>query len=293
MAKTTANNKMLYNVIMGNAQRSTTGRMNAVIPVEMIDADVLYQRIEGRNHNKILRLKSEWDYNLMDALIVVAHPETHNFFVVDGLGRLTVARELGIEQIDCVIIVGPEDPVERRKFEASYFLRQAVCTDPLRPVLMHNARVIVGDPIAIAIENVCNEFSVEIMQKQGNRSEKKLGSYDRTYKVVKVNGESGLRFVFNAINSAGFDNEPNGYSGRLVSVLGKFYNAYPDISASELGEYLRDMSPITFQSRAIAKYPERCHNPEIPMILYLQDWATEHKNKEKAFDENGKKLEIA
>lgn len=285
-------NKIIFNTIMNNAQKSNTGRMNAVIPVEILDVDPLYQRVEGRNKDKVRKLSKEWDYNLMDALMVVPHPETANFFVVDGLGRLTVARELGITELDCVIIPGPTDVEERRRFEAKYFLRQAICTDPLRPVAMHKARLLIGDKIAIAIENICNEYKVVTLSSKGNRGMKKLGSYDRTFKVVKNYGENALRFAFDVIGYAGFNEEKNGYSGRLVTVFGRFHDAYPDIKAKHLGDYLRDMSPMIFQANAVATYPQRAHNPEIPMILYLQDWAVTHEEKEVVFDVNGKKMKL-
>ncbi len=121
---------------------------------------------------------------------------------------------------------------------------------------------------------------------------KKLGSYDRTFKVVKNYGENALRFAFDVIGYAGFNEEKNGYSGRLVTVFGRFHDAYPDIKAKHLGDYLRDMSPMIFQANAVATYPQRAHNPEIPMILYLQDWAVTHEEKEVVFDVNGKKMKL-
>lgn len=285
--------KVAYDSIINNAHKTKTGRMNAVIPVSMLDVDPLYQRVEGRNEAKLRKLKDEWDYNLMDAILVVPHPETHNFFVVDGLGRLTVAKEKGIEELDCVILFGPADYLARRKFEAQYFLRQAICTDPLRPAAMHNARVLNGDPIALAIEAICEEYGVAIMNTKGNRTTKKLGSYDRTFNVIKRNGEDALRFAFDVIKYAGFDEEKNGYSGRLVTILGKFHDGYRNVKAKDLGEFLRPMSPIVFQANAVAKYPQRAHTPEIPMILYLQDWAIEHGEKEVVFGSNGKKMKVA
>ena len=286
-------NKVAYNAIINNAQKSTTGRMNAVIPVDLIDVDPLYQRVEGRNKDKLNKLRKEWNYDLMDALKVVPHPETFNFFVVDGLGRLTIAKEIGIEEVDCVIISGPNDPKARRVFEATYFLKQGVCTDPLRPVSMHNARVIGGDAVAIAIENVCKENGVAISATKGNRSAKTLGSYSRTYRVARQYGVDALRWVFDVIKYSGFNEEPNGYSGKIVSVLGKFFDGYRSINAKDIGEFLRDMSLLTFQSKAVAAYPERAaNNAEIPMILYLQDWAAKNQNKEIIFDLNGKKMKL-
>ena len=283
-------NKVAFNAIMNNAQKSNTGRMNAVIPESMIDADPLYQRIEGRNERKMRKLKSEWDYNLMDALMVVPHPETNNFFVVDGLGRLTVAREIGLQELDCVIIPGPSNVDERRIFEARYFLRQAICTSPLRPVDMHDARVLSGDPVAIAIETICKEYKVALRKGKGNPI--RLGSYDRTFKIVEHNGSQALRWAFDVVKFAGYDKERSGYSGRLLTVLGKFYDGFSDIDAKDLGDYLREMSPMVFQANAVSAYPKRAHNPEIPMILYLQDWAIKHEHKEIVFDLNGKKMKL-
>lgn len=286
----TSMNKVAYEAIMGNAQKSVTGRKNAVIPPEMIFADEMYQRIERRSEKKLNRLRKEWDYCLMDALLVVPHPETYNFYVVDGLGRLTVAKEIGLAGIDCVIIDGPKDPAERKIFEAKYFIRQAICTDPLRLIDMHNALVLIGDPVATAIDNICREYGVEITEGQGHRGVKKLGSYDRTSKLVRHNGIDALRWVFDVIKYAGFDKETNGYSGRLVTVLGKFYDGYKGIDAKELGEDLRHLSPMIFQANAVSSYPMRAHNSEIPMILYLQDWATQKYGVDAIFDEDGKRI---
>lgn len=285
-------NKVAFNAIMNNAQKSNTGRMNAVIPVSMVDASPAYQRIEGRNEDKLRKLKNEWDYDLMDSLMVVPHPETYNFFVVDGLGRLTAAKELGYQELDCVIIIGPDDPVERLKFEAKHFLNQATCTNPLRPVDMHNARVINEDPVAIAIETICNEYGVAVKKEKNNPNPKRLGSYDRTFKLVTQHGSNALRFAFDVIKYAGYDKEKRGYSGRLITVLGKFYDGFSDVDPKDLGNYLRGKSPMIYQANAVSKYPMRAHNPEIPMILYLQDWAVKNQNKEIVFDLNGKKMKL-
>lgn len=47
---------------------------------------------------------------------------------------------------------------------------------------------------------------------------------------------------------------------------------------------------VTGRRNAVSSYPQRAHNPEIPMILYLQDWAVKHENKQIVFDTNGKKI---
>lgn len=285
-------NKTAYNAIINNAQKSNTGRMNAVIPVEMIDVDPAYQRVEGRNIYKLNKLKREWNYNMMDALLVVPHPETYNFFVVDGLGRLTVARELGLEEIDCVIMFGPENEEERRKFEAEYFLRQADCTDPIKPVLKHNAKVLNGDPVATAINNVCKNNKVKIVTTRGRRNKKELGSYAAAQDVVKRVGEAGLSWTFDVIKAAGYDNESDGYFGALLEALGKIYDGYVStVSVKDLGEFIKTMSPTTLKAKAIAKYPERAsHGGMIAITLFLQGWITDNYGETAVYDETGKKV---
>jgi len=278
-------NKVAYTAIINNAHKSETGRMNAVIPVSMIEVDPLYQRVEGRNVKKLRKLRNEWDYNLMDALLVVPHPETHDFYVVDGLGRLTVAREKGLESVDCVIIPGPADPEERRVFEASIFVRQSVCTNPLRPVDMHNALVINGDEIAKAVEDLCKEYSVEIRKGNGKRRLHELGSYSTATNIVKVFGRDVLEFVFEVIAYSGFSEEANGYADNLMTALAKFRVAYPFVTKKELATWLKPMSFRTFKARAIASYPERCS--KIAMVLFMQDWAVERGNT-RVFDDKGK-----
>lgn len=287
-------NKIAYNAIINNAQKSNTGRMNAVIPVEMIDVDPAYQRVESRNERKIRKLRDEWDYNLMDALLVVPHPETYNFFVVDGLGRLTVAKEIGLEELDCVVIPGPLDPKERRKFEAKYFLRQSDCTDAIRPVQKHNALVLNGDAVALAIDQLCKEYNVKIVSNKGARDPKKLGSYASTFRLVKAKGKNALEYAFNVIKEAGFDNEANGYAAGMIEAFASIYDAYGEsVSYKAVGDYLRKMNVMTFKSRAIGKYPERYGNGgKVAMILFLQDWIVKERGGLAMFDNEGKNVVV-
>ena len=284
-------NKIAYNAIINNAWKSNTGRMNAVIPVDLITADPAYQRFDGRNERKLQKLKNEWDYNLMDALLVVPHPETYNFFVVDGLGRLTVAKDLNIEELDCVIINGPEDADIRRRFEAKYFLRQAGCTDPPKPAAKHNALVLNGDPTAIAIKEICEKYGVSIMTTKGFRDPKVLGSYANTYSNTKSKGKEALEFAFDVIDRSGYCLESNGYNAGLVEALMFIHEGYVNIPSTFISGYLRNMTPTILKARAIAKYPERTGNSgKVAVLLFLQDYIIENYNIDPVYDERGKKV---
>lgn len=285
--------KIAYDAIINNAQVSGTGKkINAVIPVDMIEADPLYQRIEGRNERKLRTLFTTWNDSLMDAIKVVPHPETYNFFVVDGLGRLTIAREKNFEEIDCVIIYGPEDVEERRRFEAKIFLDQATATDPIKPALKHNALVINGDPIAIAIKEMCEKYGVSILTTKGYREPKTLGSYANTYHNTEKKGKNALGFAFDVIDKSGYDLESNGYNSGLVEALMYIHDGYKDITSDFIGGYLRNMTPTILKARAVAKYPERTGNSgKVAILLFLQDYIIENYNNMPAvFDERGKKV---
>lgn len=286
-------NKIAYEAIMNNAQKTKTGRRNAVIPVELLKVDPLYQRVEGRNERKLNKLKGEWDYNLMDALLVVPHPETGDFYVVDGLGRLTVAKEIGLTELDCVIVPGPKNIKERRKFEAGYFLRQADCTDYIKPVLKHNALVLRGDETACVIEKICKAYKVKIVPKRGKRTAGTLGSYASAYRMLEkdTDRESNLRWVFDAIKFAGYDKDLNGYSAALTEALYSIHKAYGAVTSKAIGEYIRPMSHTTLKARAIAKYPERTGNSgKLAIVLFLQDYIVETYNQRAVFDASGKKV---
>lgn len=289
--------KLAYESIMENAYKSKTGKIFAVIPVELLVVDPLYQRINGRNERKLRKLINEWDDNLMDPITVIPHPEIFAFSIGDGLGRVTAGRlkKEPKDKYDSSIVIGPVDIEERRKFEADIFLRQANCTDPIKPAAKHNALMLNNDKVAMIIDRLCKEYQVDIgVAKAGNHTPHVLGSYSNTTGLVKSYGEENLRWVFDVIKVAGFDEENNGYATSIMKSLGAIHHAYPNVSYNSIGEYMRHMNPVTFKSRAIAAYPERsASDGRIAMILFLQDYINENIDSEVKFDSKGKMIKAA
>lgn len=78
---------IVYNTVMSNLLISGT-KACAVIPRELMSVDPAYQRLETRNHRKIKAMHDNFDHMIMDALLVVPHPEECTFSIVDGYGRL-------------------------------------------------------------------------------------------------------------------------------------------------------------------------------------------------------------
>lgn len=285
--------RMAYESIMNNAKPNEKGRRNAVIPFELLTVDPAYQRIEGRSERKLNKLRNEWEYEMMDALTVFAHPEECMFYVVNGLGRLIIAKEKEEKKaVDCVIILGPDDPEERRRKEARFFLRQGDCTERIKPVHKHRAKVITKDEVAIIIRDVCKEYKVKIVETSGRRNMKELGSYPAAEEVTKKVGEDGLRWVFDVIKEAGYSQVSDGYAENIMRALGRIYDGFGNVNPKMLGKYMRYMDPAVLKRKAIAKYPERyANNGMIAITLFLQDYIIENYNNMPAvFDERGKKV---
>lgn len=263
-------NKDVFTTVMDNL-RKVGNKSYFCIKVSSLSVDKLYQRIETRSKEKINRMANNWCPAKMDALKVVPHPETFTFSVVDGYGRLMAASILGIDSLECeVLLDAPEDIIERRKYEANIFLDQTKYVETLRPVQMHNARLVVKDDTAVILENIADEYNVKVVAVgHGRRAPGVLGSYAVAYEITKAIGEAGLRFIFEVCKVAGYNFELNGYNSYVFRSLRRIYQAY-HCEPKIIGEYMRTMKPTILKAKAVASYPERC--ADIALTLYLQDY---------------------
>lgn len=265
-------NKALYNAIMSNT-KEIGHKVYAAIPVELLYADPEYQRTDTRREQKIRSLAKEWNNAKMDALRVVPHPEEYRFAVVDGYGRMCASqmKENPSSSLECEIIQwAPEDPENRRKFEARLYCEQQNETERLTPVQKHKANVLLRNSTAMILDLVCNEYQVAITAGKGFRNPRTLGSYTDAYKIVRYFGEDCLRFIFEVIRDSGFDLEPNGYCRPVMMSLRNIYAAYGNDPKGTLAKYLRESSPREFKANAISKYPKR--EPNVACTLFLQDY---------------------
>lgn len=278
-------NQEVFGMIMGTLQRTGNHYM-AYVPKDMLEVDEDFQRVETRDSNKIKELAKNWDPNQMDPLTVVPHPETGTFSVVDGFGRLSAARILGLTHLEChVILNAPENPLERKQFEANMYLHQADNIEKLKPIQKHKARILTGDRVAILLDNALNYYKCSLVAEKGNRNAGRLGSYTRAYDITKKYGEAGIRFVFDTCKVAGYDMETNGYGADIFKALSKIYAAYGSVETI-LGVFMRPMKPAVLKAKAIAKYPERSF--EIALTLLMQDCVVEALNVQRKYDTTGK-----
>lgn len=268
--------RLLFNSVMRNL--SPFGMIDGdvilasgSIPMELLYVDERYQGL--REHRKLSNLKRNWDIRKLGPIEVVPHPEECRFAIVDGQGRFLVATEFGYESLYATVMMdAPSDPVERLKFEASYFIGQDTETEKVKPIEKHPARVIMGERSATELERILNQYSVTVTHQRGQRSGGYLGSYSEAYHIVDRYGSDCLEFIFTIINNAGWHEESNGYGTFVMRSLRMIY-AEHERNRAEINEYLsrllRTIDPELFSAGAKTAYPKR--DFRMACALWLED----------------------
>lgn len=217
--------RVLFNATMNNANpfsRTGGGIFSGAVPVSLLGVDPTYQRVDTRSEEKIRRLYLRWDERKLMPIIIVPHPESCCFAVVDGQGRTIVSqmKTPAYDFLNAIILTDvPEDYNARRRLEAELFIGQDSEIEPVKPLQKHNARCILGDKAALILDTLCKEYKVEFTNTKGTRSESVLGSYTETYSIANVHGEKCLRFIFFTITNAGWNCETNGYATYVMRML--------------------------------------------------------------------------
>ena len=263
----------LFRTVESNAQK-IGNKYFASIPVELLTWDDSYQRTDTRDMRKIGALARNWNPHKMSPLLVTAHREECKFCIVDGYGRYMAnsLRMGGTTELECEIIFDtPEDTEERRKFEASLFVKQKDEEEFLKPYQKHKACLLLGDPVAMAIEESCQKHNVIIVSKTGQRKKGMLGSYTDAYGIARANGKDGLMFIFDTIEKLNWNEEANGYSRCVMRGLQKAYEkcVNEEVTQDKVIEMLRGTTPEKLRASAVAKYPQR--NDQAATRMYIED----------------------
>lgn len=269
-----------FNIIMANVMPMMTkgkGRTlhtitgSACVPLTLCYVDERYQGM--RSHKNIKRLENNWDERKLSPIILVPHPEEHRFAIVDGQGRYIVAPKKGLDKLHSIILMdAPDDPNERLRFEAAYFIGQDTEVENVKPLEKHLARVINGDMAATTLNKLLDKYGIKFVATKGQREESVLGSYTDTYSIAKVHGEKCLDFIFSVIANAGWNKETNGYATFVMRALRDVWIAHPN-NRTEIHKFLSDelrqLDPGLFSANAKAKYPKRDHR--VSCVLYAED----------------------
>ena len=258
-------------VTEGRGKNMRTITAFAEVPLSICFVDPRYQGM--RAHKQLNKLENRFDKRKLAPITLVPHFEEHRFAIVDGQGRYKVAPKKGMDRLTATILMdAPEDPQERLKFEAEYFIGQDSEVEQVKPLEKHLARVIIGDENALIIERLIRKYDIKIVATPGRRKESVLGSYTETYSIAKNRGEKCLDFIFSIIKNAGWNHESNGYSTFVMRALREIWVNHQN-ERKEIHTYLSDtfrqMSPTNFSAEAKAKYPKREY--KMACVLYAED----------------------
>lgn len=252
-----ANIRPLSTYGRGRSQRTITG--SVVAPLSLLYVDDRYQGL--RTHKQLSKLDKNFDIRKLAPIVIVLHPEEYRCAIVDGQGRYLVAPNHGMDALNAIVLMdAPDDPEERLKFEAEYFIGQDSEVERVKPLEKHLSRVIIGDKPAVLLEKMFKKYGIKYVSTRGNRGESVLGSYTDTYEIAKQHGEKCLEFIFGIIQNAGWDNESNGYATFVMRSLKDTWIAHP-MDRQKIHKYLskklREIDPSLFSSNARTKYPKR------------------------------------
>ncbi len=217
--------KIAFNAVMANS-KTVANKTYADIPVELLIVDDAYQRRSTTHRRAIQRLVDSFNYDLMDALKVSVREDTNQFAIYDGNHRFEAGVIRGLKTFPCEIIkvTGNVDTVRIR--EAEMFLGQK--SDPLTLMQKHKARVLVGDPAAVAIEEATKKFGIVISNTHVNRTWKTpiLQNYYASERAYIEGGVECLNYVYQTIEDMGWNVGGYGYTKYCQTALMEFWKKY-------------------------------------------------------------------
>lgn len=151
---------------------------------------------------------------------------------------------------------------------------------------MHKANLILGEPNAVALQEVVDEYNLSIAEDKGVRKPGTIGSYTSAYRIIKAKGKIAYESIISTCCKAGYNLSGDGLCDKIIRNLYKIYCFYGDIGLVKVLPIMRGTEPSTLKAKGIAAYPERV---ELSLALYLQDYLVS-LGEPKQFNERGKKI---
>ena len=249
------------------------------VPVYMMAVDESYQTVD-RTARKLDYLISRWDERKIGVLTVVPHEEEGLVYIVDGYGRWQASQIVDEEKyktLNCAVLLNaPENPRERQKFEAELFANQNRDVAKLKPVDKHGAMQVLGDPAALALDELQSKYGFSIGKRKykgDNATGKRINSlYKDLCKGIRMYGKEFADWYFDICKRSGFSTKTHGYAAYTYRMIKDMYVFYPEKRneiADVLSEYLRPITPNEFKAEAMVKYPKLDFRSAIS--LYAED----------------------
>lgn len=270
--------------LLANAKANNQNVAIIKVPVYMMAIDESYQTTD-RTERKLNYLTSRWDERKIGVLTVVPHEDEGLFYIVDGYGRWKASQIVDKEKyttLDCAVLLGaPSEATERRKFEAELFANQNRDVAKLKPVEKHGAMQVLGDPAALALDELQSIYGFTIGKRKchaDNTAGLRInGIYDDLCKGIRAHGKEMGKWFFDICKRSGFNAKTYGYSRYIYKSLRDMYIAFPgkrNEVAETLIEYFRPITPHEFKAEAVIKYPKL--NEIAACSMHAEDIIAEH-----------------
>lgn len=255
--------KKLASSILKNAFH-IGNKLIAWIPVELLNIKP-YQRNRQKH---VIQIAENWDDTKCNVLLVSYDDKEGCFNVVDGQHRAIAARMRNVEYLVCEIFTGMTISKE-----AALFVGQDDASKKLSPFDTYRAnQFITGkeetdiSKIDKLIASICKKYHV-IVEKSNSSNTLKSVTEART--IIKKSGTEGLEFVIKVIIDSCWNEFPDGYSGDMMSALGKIYvNASnKNVVKDRLCGFLRSSNPGELSALANNTYPNLSRRGRLDAIL--------------------------
>ena len=255
------------------------------IPVSMLKVDETYQ-VTMRTDRPVYYLTNNFDRNKLMPITVVPHFDEGLYYIVDGFARVIatqiIDKKFGTSEFKyitaMVLLNAPENPEERRKFEADLYAYQDRDVAKLKPIQRHGAKLILKDKATAILEKLKGEYGFEYTTVPGNRSGGILGSYVAALKLCE-NGEDCARYVFDICKRIRFDSMMNGYASYVLRAFMDAWKIYPEIRKETeelLCKKMRGITPTHLKAFSVAKYPMLEYRAAVS--FYVEDMIVEYLN---------------
>lgn len=181
--------------------------------------------------------------------LTVGERNDGSLWVVDGLQRLTAARQLGIETVPCDVFTSSGPEHEARVFRLKNKHRTNVSA-----MALFRAQLTEGDPQSVEIAGIIRRAGLRLVTHDGAKhgwpDVKAIRSVERAYGRV---GGDGLGVVFNIICEA-WAGEKDALQGDMIDGLALFIKKHPEFSKDRLVEKLKTRSVAGVLRAADATY---------------------------------------
>jgi hypothetical protein len=196
----------------------------AWLPVAALRIDERYQRtLESRRSQLLIeRIGREFRWLAFQAILATPVAGEAAWLVIDGQHRVEGARRAGIAHVPAVVVL--DITLEQ---QAAAFVRANIDRVAVTRFALHHAALLAGDPVALAIANVCRLAGVAVPKYPKPADKMKAGetlALSTIAGIVKRSGERNATAILRAVADA-YREIPGAITAAVLMGTAQIYSA--------------------------------------------------------------------